>query len=158
VPEASIRTYARTGLAAGVLWRATEPSLRRLFGHPYSDPELLTAFITRGRLQPVLDYAVQATGGAAFGAVFARLGGRGARAAIASSLAENAALLALSPLVDRYHPDVRDGRWPPLTGNARAAAVSVSGHVLYGLLLGLLAPRVTMRNKTTLERLVEASG
>jgi hypothetical protein len=34
---------------------------------------------------------------------------------------------------------VRDGRWPPLTANARAIAVSTSGHLLYGVLLGVLA-------------------
>jgi hypothetical protein len=136
--EPAVRRYAAAGLAAGLGWRAVEPQLRRLFGHPYSDPELLTSFITRGRLQPLLDYGVQAVGGAAFGAVFARLGGRRAGQAVAASLAENAVLLSLSPLVDRYHPDVRSGKWPPLTGNPRAAAVSASGHVLYGLLLGLL--------------------
>lgn len=135
------RSYAAAGLAAGLAWRALEPRLQRLFGHPYSDPELLTSFITRGRLQPLLDYCVQGSGGAAFGSVFARLGGRGTTRAIAATLGENAVLLALSPLVDRWHPDVRSGRWPPLTGNARAAAVSVSGHLLYALLLGALTSR-----------------
>lgn len=128
------------GAAAGVLWRAAEPSLRRLFGHPYSDPELLTAFITRGPLQPALDYLTQAAGGAGFAYVLTRLGGRSTRAAVAATLAENAALLAASPLVDRIHPDVRDGSWPPLAGNPRAAAVSVSGHLLYALVLGALLP------------------
>lgn len=136
-----IRSYALSGAVAGMTWRAVEPQLRRLFGHPYSDPELLTAFITRGPLQPLLDYCVQASGGAAFGAVFARLGGRGVGAAVTASLGENVAVLALSPLFDRFHPDVRDGSWPPLTGNARAAAVSLSGHLLFGLLLGLFAAR-----------------
>lgn len=126
------------GAVAGIAWRAVEPGLRRLFGHPYSDPELATAFVTRGQLQPLLDYAVQGTGGAAFAACFTRLGGRSTPQALAAVLTENAALLAASPLVDRIHPDVRDGTWPPLTGNRRAAAVSVSGHVLYGVLLGAL--------------------
>lgn len=126
------------GAVAGVAWRAVEPALRRVFGHPYSDPELATAFITRGRWQPPLDYATQALGGGAFALVFRRLGGRTTRAALGAVLAENAALLAASPLVDRIHPDVREGTWPPLTGNPRAAAVSVSGHVLYALLLGRL--------------------
>lgn len=136
-----IRSSAAAGLVAGVAWRAFEPQLRRLFGHPYSDPELLTSFITRGRLQPLLDYGVQALGGAAFAVVFTRGGGRGTRQAVGASLGENVVLLALSPLVDRYHPDVRTGRWPPLTGNPRAAAVSLSGHLLYGLLLGLFLSR-----------------
>jgi hypothetical protein len=119
-------------------WRAVEPGLRRVFGHPYSDPELATAFVTRGPLQLPLDYAVQAVGGGTFAALFTRFGGRSTRAALAAVLVENAALLAASPLVDRIHPDVRDGSWPPLTGNPRAAGVSVSGHVLYALLLGRL--------------------
>jgi hypothetical protein len=50
-------------------------------------------------------------------------------------MAENAVLLAASPLIDRIHPDVRDGTWPPLTGNGRAAAVSVAGHAFYAVLL-----------------------
>jgi hypothetical protein len=137
--HSATRSSAAAGLAAGLAWRAVEPQLRRLFGHPYSDPELLTSFITRGRLQPLLDYGVQGIGGATFGFAFARLGGRRTGQAVAATLGENIVLLALSPLVDRYHPDVRSGRWPPLTGNPRAAAVSVSGHLLYGLLLGLFA-------------------
>lgn len=136
-----VRRYALAGAAAGLVWRAVEPALRRLFGHPYSDPQLVTAFVTRGPAQPVLDYAVQGCGGAAFGAVFARLGGRRVSAAVLSSLAENVALVPFFPLVDRIHPDVRDGTWPPLTGNRRAAAVSFSGHLLYGLLLGTFARR-----------------
>lgn len=139
MPRNDPRRYALAGAAAGVLWRAVEPALRRAFGHPYSDPELLTAFITRGPLQGPLDYLVQAGGGGAFGYVFARVGGRTARQAVGAVLAENALLLAVAPFVDRIHPDVRDGRWPPLAGNPRAAAVSVSGHLLYGLLLPALA-------------------
>jgi hypothetical protein len=109
-----------------------------VFGHPYSDPELATAFVTRGPLQPLLDYCVQAVGGGTFALVFTRLGGRSATAALAATMGENALLLAASPLVDRIHPDVRDGTWPPLAWNARAAGVSVSGHALYALLLAAL--------------------
>jgi len=69
---------------------------------------------------------------------FDRLGGTSARALLLATLVENAALLAASPLIDRIHPAVRDGSWPPLTGNPRAAAVSVSGHLLYAGILGAL--------------------
>jgi hypothetical protein len=129
---------AVAGAVAGIVWRAVEPRLQRVFGHPYSDPELATAFITRGRLQPALDYVVQATGGATFGVVFTRLGGRTTKQSVAATLGENVALLACSPLIDRIHPDVRDGTWPPLTGNPRAAGVSLSGHLLYALLFSAL--------------------
>ena len=137
----AVRRHAVAGAVAGVAWLTVEPLLRRMFGHPYSDPQLATAFVTRGRAQKVLDYALQASGGAAYGAVFARLGGRSTAQATAGVLAENLALMATFPLFDRYHPDVRDGTWPPLTWNARAAGVSLSGHALYGVLLGLLARR-----------------
>jgi hypothetical protein len=123
------------GVAAGLAWRAVEPGFQRLFGHPYSDPELATAFVTRGRAQPVLDYLVQGAGGGLFALFFVRLGGRRPRQAVTAVLAENAVLLAAAPLIDRIHPDVRDGTWAPLTGNARAAAVSVAGHALYAALL-----------------------
>lgn len=129
------------GAVAGVAWRAAEPSLRRLFGHPYSDPQLVTAFVTRGRRQPPLDYLVQGIGGAAFAAIVVRAGR--AKQLVPIVLAENAALLAASPLVDRVHPDVRSGAWPPLTGNRRAAAVSVSGHLLYAFLVRRLLGRWT---------------
>jgi hypothetical protein len=131
------------GAAAGVAWRAVEPALRRAFGHPYSDPQLVTAFVTRGGLQPVLDYAVQAAGGALFAGVARRLDLCSTRRLVAAVAVENAVLLAASPLVDRVHPDVRDGTWPPLTGNARAAGVSVSGHLLFALTLGALLRRRT---------------
>jgi hypothetical protein len=133
------RRYAAAGALAGVVWLTAEPLLRRLFGHPYSDPQLATAFVTRGRAQKILDYALQASGGAAYGAIFARLGGRTAAQATVGVVAENLALMATFPLFDRYHPAVRDGSWPRLTGNPRAAAVSLSGHVLFGLLLGAFA-------------------
>ena len=128
------------GAASGIVWRAVEPALRRLFRNPYSDPELATAFVTRGRWQPPLDYAVQAAGGAAFAAVFTRLGGRTGRQLLAAVVAENALLLAASPLIDRIHPDVRDGTWPPLAWNPRATGVSVSGHLLFVLLLAPFLP------------------
>lgn len=132
------------GALAGVAWRAAEPALRRVFGHPYSDPQLATAFVTRGRWQAPLDYVVQATGGAAFAALAVRAGR--ADGIVPAVIAENALLLAASPLIDRVHPDVRDGSWPPLTRNPRAAAVSVSGHLLYAFLLeALLRPRAKER-------------
>jgi hypothetical protein len=120
-----------------VAWRAVEPALRRLFGHPYSDPQLVTAFVTRGRWQPPLDYLVQATGGGMFALATERV--VGTRHAVPAVLVENAAVLAAAPLIDRVHPDVRDGSWPPLTGNLRAGAVSVTGHLVYALLLRAFA-------------------
>jgi hypothetical protein len=138
--QPSVHRVAAAGALAGVGWITVEPLLRRLFGHPYSDPELATAFVARGRTQRVLDYCVQAAGGAAFAAAFNRIGGRTTAQAAAATLAENVLLIALFPLVDRIHPDVRSGRWPPLAANPRAIGVSVSGHLVYAVLLGLMSP------------------
>jgi uncharacterized protein YndB with AHSA1/START domain len=131
--------YAAAGALAAVVWRAVEPLLRRIFGHPYSDPELITAFVATGRTRRVLDYVVQATGGVLFGSLFARFGGRTSRQAVATAMVENTALFPLLPVMDRYHPEVRSGNWPPLSRSPRAVAVSYSGHILFGLLLGWLA-------------------
>ena len=39
-------------------------------------------------------------------------------------------------IVDRLHPDVRSGRWPPLVRNPRVAAQEVAGHLVFGVVLG----------------------
>jgi hypothetical protein len=129
---------AIAGAVAGVAWRAAEPALRRLFGHPYADAGLATAFVARGRAETALQYAVQLAGGAAFGAVFVAAGGRTVRQAVSTVLAENAALWPLVGAVQGRHPHVRSGAWPPPFRDPRALAVSASGHALYGVLLGLL--------------------
>src|SRR4051812_50203682 len=74
-----VRRYAVAGLVASVIWCRAEPLLRRMFGHPYSDPRLVTALVARGRTQRALDYALQASGGAVFGGLFAHFGGGGGR-------------------------------------------------------------------------------
>jgi hypothetical protein len=132
---------AAAGAAAGTIWAACDPLLKRLCGTPYSDPELLSAFVTRGRLQPLASAAIQAVNGAAFGWAFARLGGRGVRTGVAVALAENTAFWPLLAVFDRIHPNVRDGRWPKLVTNPRAFAAATAGHALFGALLGALGPR-----------------
>jgi hypothetical protein len=142
VRRKQLAAIAAGGAAAGLIWRRSEPTLQRIFGHPYSDPELLTAFAAKGRPPAALDYGVQAGGGALFALAFARCGGRTIGQLLAVLAAEQAALVALFPLLDRLHPAVRNGRWPPLRGNPRAIAVSAGGHLVYGLLLGPVARRV----------------
>src|SRR3954452_10905275 len=140
-----VRRYAAAGVVASVIWCRAEPFLRRIFGHPYSDPRLVTALVARGRTQRALDYALQASGGAVFGGLFAHFGGRKGRQGVQAGLVENAPLLPLLPLIDRYHPYVRSGQWPSVSRSPRAAAVSFSGHALFGLLLGLLGRAMSAR-------------
>jgi hypothetical protein len=97
--------------------------------------------VTRGGLEPVANLAAHTAAGAAFGYAFTRLGGRGVRTAVAATLLENTALWPGLALVERIHPKRRDGEWPPLARNPRVFAQATVGHALFGVLLGLLAPR-----------------
>jgi hypothetical protein len=124
-------------VAAGV-WQALDPLLKRAFGTPYSDAELLSAFVTRGRLQPLVGLVFHSGAGATFAVVFARLGGRGRRQAVPAALAETALLWPATAFFDRVHPARRDGTWPPLLANPRVFAQSCAGHAVFGLVLGTL--------------------
>jgi hypothetical protein len=132
---------AVAGAAAAALWTATDPFFKRIFGTPYSDSELLSAYVTRGRLQPLASVAIHGANGAAFGYLFTRLGGRGVKAAVVAALVENAVLWPAMPFFDRTHPNVRDGRWPKLFCNGRVFAQATAAHAVFGVLLGALAPR-----------------
>ena len=132
---------AAAGTAAAAIWTGCEPLFKRAFGTPYSDSELLSAYVTRGRLQPLVGLLIHSANGAGFGYLFARLGGRGVKAAVAAALVENALFWPLMPLFDRTHPNVRDGRWPRLAANARVFAQTTAAHALFGVLLGALGPR-----------------
>ena len=124
------------GAAAAAVWRAFDPLLQRVFGTPYADAELLGPFITRGRLEPVVNLATHCAAGAAFGHVFEQLGGTGVRRGVAVALAENTLLWPGLAVFDRIHPKRRDGTWPPLATSPRVFAQAAAGHALFGALLG----------------------
>jgi hypothetical protein len=132
---------AVAGAVAAAIWTGFDPLFKRAFRTPYSDSELLSAYVTRGPLQPLASVAVHSVNGAGFGYLFARLGGRGVKAAVAVALAENALLWPAMPLFDRTHPDVRAGRWPKLSANGRVFAQASAAHAFFGVLLGVLGPR-----------------
>jgi hypothetical protein len=132
-----VRSGALAGIAAAAAWAAAEPVAGRILRTPYSDVRLLGRSLTAGPLWRPLGIALHLANGAAFGALFERLGGRGLRAGIVAALAENAALWPAMALVDRSHPDRRSGAWPPLLGNARVFAYETTLHVLFGAVLGL---------------------
>ena len=132
---------AAAGAAAAAIWTACDPLFKKAFKTPYSDAQLLSAFVTRGRAQPLASVAIHASNGAAFGWVFGRLGGRGVKQGVAAALAENAALWPVMPLFDRIHPSVRDGTWPKLFANGRVFAQAMAAHAFFGALLGALGPQ-----------------
>jgi hypothetical protein len=130
---------AVAGAVSAAVWSGVEPFLKRVYGTPYSDSELASAFVTRGRLQPLVGVAIHSSVGALFGAAWYRVGGRGPVGGIVAAEIENTALWPSMALFDRIHPNVRDGTWPPLFRNGRAFAASATGHAFFGALMGALA-------------------
>ncbi|MFN2627905.1 MAG: hypothetical protein ABR569_04615 [Gaiellaceae bacterium] len=133
------RRGALAGAVSAALWQFTDPLFKRAFGTPYSDSELLSAFVTRGRLQPAVGLALHASVGAGFGYAFVRLGGRGPGAGVVAAVAENVVLWPGMVVFDRVHPNRRDGTWPRLTTNPRVFAQATAAHALFGALLGVFA-------------------
>ena len=132
---------AVAGVVAAAAWAAGEPMLKRIFGTPYSDIRLLGRFATRGRAWPAAGLAIHLANGAAFGAAFERAGLGGVRAGVAAAQIENLVLWPTMAIVDRIHPDRRDGTWPPLVTSRRVAAYEVAAHGLFGAVLGALTRR-----------------
>jgi hypothetical protein len=132
-------------MVAAAVWAAGEPALRRLAGTPFSDVRLLGRAVTRGRAWPVAGLALHLANGALFGAAFSRLGLRGATAGVVAAELENLALWPTLLVVDRVHPDRRDGNWPPLARNPRVAAYEVAVHALFGAVLGRLVRSESLR-------------
>lgn len=127
---------ALAGAAAVTAWQASDPLLKRVFGTPYADAELLGPFVTRGPLEPLANLVTHAAGGALFGHLFERFGGRSARAGAIAAVVENSVLWPGVAIFDRIHPKRRDGTWPPLVCSPRAFASATAGHALFGALLG----------------------
>lgn len=129
---------AIAGIVAAATWALSEPALRRLAGTPYSDVRLLGRLATRGDAWPAAGVALHLLNGAVFGSVFERSGLRGMRAGVAAAEAENLVLWPGLAVLDRIHPDRRDGSWPPLVSSKRVAAYEVAAHALFGAVLGAL--------------------
>jgi hypothetical protein len=132
---------ALAGAVAATVWLATDPVTKRLLRTPYSDAQLLSSFLTRGRLEPLVGGAVHVANGAAFGYAWARLGHRGVRQGMAAAVGENVVLWPGVAVFDRIHPKRRDGTWPRLLTNPRAFAQATVGHAIFGAALGALGPR-----------------
>ncbi|HEY2353958.1 MAG TPA: hypothetical protein VGH79_03555 [Gaiellaceae bacterium] len=130
------------GAVAATVWTFCDPLLKRVFGTPYADSEVLGPFITMGRLEPLANAVTHAAGGFTFGWLFARFGGRGVKNGVAAAVAENTAFWPATAVLDRIHPKRKDGEWPPLLTNPRAFAQATTGHALFGVLLGVLSRRV----------------
>jgi hypothetical protein len=132
-----VRRAALAGAFATAVWAAAEPLARRAFGTPYTDVRLLGAPLSR-RHWRAAGTAVHLANGAVAGLLFRRAGLRGWRQGVAAAVVENIALWPGMAVVDRVHPDRRNGAWPPLLWNGRVFAQETAVHVLFGAVLGRL--------------------
>ena len=130
----------RGAIAAGV-WAAAEPGCGEATGGYHSQPRLIGGLIAPDGDWRELGMAVHLANGAAFGVAFAWLGGGGVCLGVLAAEAENALLWPLTGVLDRVHPDVRSGAWPPLLRNRHAFAQEVLGHAVFGAVLGGLVRR-----------------
>jgi len=127
------------GIAAAAVWAAAEPLVGRALGVAwYSDARLLGRTLTIGPLWRQVGIAVHLVNGASFGAVFARLGGRGWKQGMLAAEVESALLWPGMAVIDRIHPDRRSGEWPALLFNGRVFAYEVFMHAIFGAVLGTL--------------------
>ena len=138
---------AVAGALAATAWGLLEPVDKRLFRYGYSDIALLGKAFTRGPLWRPVGFAVHAANGAGFGLAFhearRRLDVDPRRLALGMAVAEHLALFPTSWLVDRYHPARGEDGLPPIVTSGRAFAQATARHVLFGALLGRLAPSRT---------------
>lgn len=142
---------ALAGAVAALLWAAQQPVDKRLFRSPYDDVELLGKLITRGKTWLPAGLFFHLSNGVIFGATFAlvrpALPGPPVAQAFGAAMAEHFGLWPLGRLSDRFHPARRE--LPKLTGNRRAFAQAVWRHALFGIMLGMLEPRLNRRSAPT---------
>lgn len=127
---------AAAGVAAAWVWSAAEPLLRRATGGHHNQPRLIGGLIAPDGDWRQAGMAVHLANGAMFGVAFERLGGAGVCRGVLAAEAENALLWPLVAVLDRLHPDVRSGEWPPLLRNPHALAQEALGHAVFGAVLG----------------------
>src|SRR5829696_2581613 len=127
------------GIAAATVWAAAEPLVGRVLGVPwYSDVRLVGRTVTGRSFWWPLGLAVHLANGATFGAVFAKLGGRGWKQGVVAAEVESVLLWPGMAVIDRVHADRRSGEWPPLFLNGRVFAYEVVVHAIFGVVLGAL--------------------
>jgi hypothetical protein len=131
---------AVAGALAATTWALLEPVDRRLFRYGYSDVALLGKLVTRGPHWRAAGLAVHALNGAAFGLAYDELNRRRRVSAPALALAEHVGLFPLSALIDRFHP-ARGSEGVPRIVHPRAFGQATVRHVVFGVVLGRLAPR-----------------
>ena len=132
---------ALAGTVAAGAWAAVEPAIRGVTGGRHSQVRLIGGIAAPAGPWWEIGLGIHLANGAAFGIAFDRLGLRGPFRGMLAAEAENALLWPLVGVVDRIHPDVRSGAWPPLARNRSEFAQEVLGHAVFGAVMGALIPR-----------------
>ena len=131
------------GAAAAATWGLLEPLDQRLFRFPYSDIAILGKLVTRGPHWRAAGWALHVANGAVAGlvywALFERIGGNAFWFAIGFALVEHLVTYPLTLLTDRHHPARGAPELPPMSRSGRAFAQATFRHLLFGVVLGLLA-------------------
>jgi len=131
---------AGAGMVAAAIWAGAEPAAQRLLRTPYCDLRLLGALVPT-RHWRLAGLVLHLVNGAAFGAMFGRIGGHGWKQGLVAAELENILLWPGMAVVDRVHPDRRHRAWPRLLTSARVFGYEVLMHALFGIVLGLLLDR-----------------
>jgi hypothetical protein len=136
----TVRAAVAGAVAAGA-WAAVEPALREATGGYHSQVRLVGGVVAPDGPWREVGLAIHLANGAMFGVAFAWFGLGGVGQGILAAEAENTLLWPLVGVLDRIHPDVRSGEWPPLARNPNAFAQEVLGHAVFGAVMGALSPR-----------------
>jgi hypothetical protein len=135
---------ALAGTLAAAVWAAQEPLDRRVFGVPYSDPELLGRWVTDGPGWRPAGIALHLANGALLGALYAGVAPSLPVAARLRGplvgLAEHLATWPGTAALDRVHPAASD--LPSLWGSGRAFAQATWRHLVFGAVLGEVERRL----------------
>lgn len=128
------------GLAGIAAWIAVEPLDEALTGNDYDDVKMLGTAFLRGPAWKPLGATLHAVNGVLFGLAYAavaepRLPGPGWLRGLLAAQIESVALSTLTPLVDRFHPAVKDGRMAP-TATPVSLAQATIRHAVFGAALG----------------------
>lgn len=131
---------AAAGAAAALVWAASEPLDKPIFGCRYSDVEFLGKAVARRGHWRVAGLAMHLVNGALFGAVYARVRARadlpwsGGLQGLIAGMAEHLGSWPLTWFADRLHPAREE--LVSLSGNRAAFAQATWRHALFGILLG----------------------
>lgn len=147
--ESPLRLAASGALAGGiaaVAYLAEMYADMAILGHRYDEVRVIGRAITRGPAWRPLGIAGNLLAGAAAGAFYAavvepRLPGSPIVKGLIFAQVENATLYPpVMPLLDRFHPDIRQGSLPR-SFTPLSFLEAILRHVAYGAALGWLAPR-----------------